>query len=39
MNTSNKFTEFLIKENTVLTLIEHQTGLLSSVRDNRTYPT
>lgn len=33
MNTNNRFTEFLTKENAVLTLIDHQTGLLSSVRD------
>lgn len=33
MNTNNRFTEFLTKENAVLTLIDHQTGLLASVRD------
>lgn len=30
---TNRLTEFLTKENSVLTLIDHQTGLLSSVRD------
>ncbi|KAA1240367.1 isochorismatase family protein [Aquimarina sp. RZ0] len=33
MSTENRFTEFLTKENAVLTLIDHQTGLLASVRD------
>ena len=33
MKTNNRFTEFLTKENAVLTLIDYQTGLLSSVRD------
>lgn len=33
MKTENRFTEFLTKENAVLVLIDHQTGLLSSVRD------
>lgn len=30
---TNKFAEFLSPENAVLTLIDHQTGLLASVRD------
>lgn len=30
---SNKFSEFLTSDNAVLAMIDHQTGLLASVRD------